>query len=46
MKDQKTEPRQLYDLQKDPGQMHNLFDQYPEKADDLKHELERVQKPK
>jgi len=37
-------PRQLYNLQEDVGQTNNLVSQYPEKADEMKKELERIKK--
>ena len=39
-----TAPEQLYDLKNDVNQTNNLIAQYPEKANELKKELERIKK--
>jgi arylsulfatase A-like enzyme len=41
MADQKTAAQQLY-MHSDPGQTNNLVSEYPEKALELKRELERI----
>ena len=44
MKDVQTLPTQLYDLSQDPRQQTNLVEQYPDLAQELKAELERIRK--
>ncbi|MDR1145018.1 MAG: sulfatase-like hydrolase/transferase [Verrucomicrobiales bacterium] len=40
----KTLPTQLYDLSTDPGQKNNVVEQYPDRARELKAELERIRR--
>ncbi len=38
----KENPGELYDLSKDPGQRSNLYDQFPEKVDELRRLLAEI----
>lgn len=42
--DEENSPQQLYNLQSDAGQRNNLIAKYPEKASELKREMERIKK--